>query len=98
MGGSCLWGCSYRFVKSYWLDCVSFLGHASPCRWRLAVQAARCHGLVEGCVLERAVDDVAALSCEADDGCVVAFAFVAFALVVGVAFGIVERGDERGLP
>lgn len=29
---------------------------------------------------------------------VVAFAFVAFALVVGVVFGIVERGDEDGLP
>ncbi len=28
---------------------------------------------------------------------VVAFAFVAFALVVGVVFGIVERGDEDGL-
>lgn len=56
------------------------------------------HGLVEGCVLEHAVDDVAAASCEADDGCVVAFSFVAFSLVVGVAFGIVERGDEGGLP
>ncbi len=37
-------GCPYRFVKSYWLDCVSFLGHASPFQWRLAVQAARCMG------------------------------------------------------
>lgn len=37
-------GCPYRFVKSYQLDCVSFLGHASPCRWRLAVQAVRCMG------------------------------------------------------
>ena len=37
-------GCPYRFVKSYQLDCVSFLGHVSPCRWRLAVQAVRCMG------------------------------------------------------
>lgn len=51
--------------------------------------------LVEGCVLEHAVDDVAASSCEADDGCVVAFAFVAFALVVDVAFGIVERAMKE---
>lgn len=55
-------------------------------------------GLVEGRVLEHAVDDVAALMDKTDGGVVVAFAFVAFALVVGVAFEIVERGNERGLP
>lgn len=35
--------------------------------------------------------------CEADGGCVVVFAFVAFALIVGVAFGVAERSGVRGL-
>lgn len=55
-------------------------------------------GLVEGSVLEHAVEDVATASGEADDGGVVAFPLGSFAPVVGVAFRVVERGDERGLP
>lgn len=43
-----------------------------------------------------AIEDVAAAA-QTDDGGVVAFALGAFALVVGVAVGVVERGDERGL-
>lgn len=54
--------------------------------------------LIEGCVLRHAVDEVGASVGEVDDGGAVAFALVAFSLVVGVAFGGMERGDERGLP
>lgn len=43
------------------------------------------------------MDDAAASVCVPDDGGVVMFSLVAFTLVVGMAFGVVERGDERGL-
>lgn len=54
--------------------------------------------LVEGAVLEHAVDDVAAASGEADDGGVVVFALFALALVVGDGGWVFGGCDERGLP
>ena len=72
--------------------------------------AVGCHGLcrlvsggeglflVEGAVLEHAVDHVAAASGEADDGGVVVFALSSFAFVVGDGWRVFGGGDERGLP
>lgn len=83
-------------------------GRVSPCVrcrrcWSCVMSARRLGqvgllGLVEGSVFEHAVEDVATASGEADDGGVVAFPLGSFAPVVGVAFRVVERGDERGLP
>ena len=52
--------------------------------------------LVGGLCFEHCQDDVAAAAGDADDGCVVAFAFGAFALVESTGVGVVSSGDEGG--
>jgi hypothetical protein len=52
--------------------------------------------LVEGFVAEHGVEDVAASSCEADEGGVVFLAFGSFAVVVGAAGGKYSSLKGRG--
>src|SRR5699024_6198291 len=58
-------------------------GYVVGC-WRLAVELA---------VGQHGVDDVAAASCKAHDGCVVLLSFGAFALVVGLRGAMAVAGD-----
>src|SRR5665811_864046 len=51
--------------------------------------------VVGGCCFQHCEDEVASAACDADNRSVVAFAFIAFPLVIGLGVRVVSSSDER---